>query len=374
MFKLHSLKKYDTHIVGYYGMLNSGDDALMQASIWGANNILAYKKNSIGAYTKVNDETSIHQQLTLRSTQTFSGQNRLIQYKAAMQSKSIIFGGGSVFHTEKDINFKRHMMKISGNNTSRAVGVSLGPFQSVAAEKACTKFLNECDFMGVRDQQSLDIALDLAPAANVQKTFDLAPLLLCAKPMSLSRNQRSGIALSLCPVAIDSFGRTDIKAEKERVDKFCHLIEALYKTTGEPIILLTFNGHPILGDWKINEAIVNQLNHKVPINIEPYNSNPFSVLENLASYKAIISMRLHGSILGYLANTPVISINYHNKCQGWCQQVGLHHQYQFNSDNFNIYTVTKLIEQGLAYNFIPPKLTISSALKKALTNWSFSYE
>lgn len=374
MFKKHLIKKYDAHIVGYYGMQNSGDDALMHATLWGANNLLAFKNNSIGIYEHSDHDISKTQEVTLRAIQTFPGHNRLIQYKAAIQSKSIIFGGGSVLHSESDINFKRHMIKLAEAHKSRAIGVSLGPFQSISAEKSCAHFLQECNFVGVRDQQSLDIARSIAPDANVEKTFDLAPLLLCAKPLPLTKKVRRGIALSLCPVAVDPFGRTNSEVERKRINEFCHLIETLYKSTGEPITLLTFNGHYLLGDWRINQAIAKRLNDKVPIKIRPYNPNPFDVLNDLASYKTIISMRLHGSILGYLANTPVISINYHSKCQGWCQQVGLNEQYQFNAENLHVEAIKQQIEQGLEHRFIPPKLTVSSALNNALSNWSISHE
>lgn len=374
MFKMYSIKKYDAHIVGYYGMKNSGDDALMHATIWGANHLLNYKSNSIAAYQQINNAPLINQHITLHSNQAFPGQNRLTQYKAAAKSRSIIFGGGSVLHSETDINFKRHMMQIAGNKTSRAVGVSLGPFQSIAAEKSCVNFLHECEFVGVRDQQSLDIAREIAPDANVKKTFDLAPLLLCAKPLKLIKSPRNGIALSLCPVAVDPFGKTNKVIENKRINEFCYLIEKLYKNTGEHITLLTFNGHRLLGDWKINQTIAARLNNKVPITIRMYNPDPFVVLNDLANYKVIISMRLHGSILGFLSKTPIVSINYHEKCQGWCQQVGLNEQYQFNADDLNIDEILKQIEHGLTTSFIPPTLEVNSALNNALSNWSTSHE
>ena len=368
------LKKYDAYIAGYYGMENSGDDALMQATAWAAKNLLQYDKVNVGLYSNINDSLPTSDFTRLYYDQRFSGQNRLAQYKAAIRSKAVIFGGGSVLHTESDINLKRHLMRLSNAKNSRAVGVSLGPFQSVAAEKSCTKFLNECGFIGVRDQKSLDIAQSLAPNANVEKTFDLAPLLLCAKKQTAPIIQRSGIALSLCSVAINPMGQVDPSAEQKRIEDFCQLITELYETTGEPITLLEFNGHHLLGDWQINNAILKQLGNKVPVTYKPYNPNPFSVLEDLASYKVLINMRLHGSILGYLAKTPIISVNYHEKCQGWCEQIGLKAQYQFNLQDLNISELSKQVEQGLANEFIAPSLSVSTALKNALSNWSLNHE
>jgi polysaccharide pyruvyl transferase WcaK-like protein len=367
-------KKYDAHIVGYYGMQNSGDDALMHATAWGAKNLLQKQSTSLGLYSFANQSVPVTRQYQLKYNQKFPGQNRLTQYKAALQSKAIIFGGGSVLHSESDINFKRHLMTLAGARQSRAMGVGIGPFQSIAAEKSCADFLNECGFVGVRDQISFDIAKSLAPNAKVKKTFDLAPLLLCAKPQKIASAPRTGIALSLCSVAINPMGKIDHNAERKRIDDFCQLISKVYKHTGQAITLIEFNGHAALGDWQINNAIVTRLQKKIPIMVKKYNPDPFAVMADLASYKAIISMRLHGSILAYLANTPVLSINYHSKCQGWCQQIGLAENYQFNLQNFDVEGLKKELEQGLNTGFVSPSLAVSRALESALSNWSISHE
>lgn len=363
-------KKYDAYIVGYYGMLNSGDDALMHASAWGAKNMLKNKTINMGLYSTLHDSNLTTHQQPLNFSQAFSGQNRLKNYGAALRSQSIIFGGGSVLHSESDINLKRHLMKLAGAKNSRAVGVSLGPFQSIAAEKSCTAFLNECGFTGVRDDKSLAIAKSLAPHANIKKTFDLAPLLLCAQPQICSPVERKGIALSLCSVAISPMGDVNEKSEERRVSDFCTLIESLYKNTGEPITLIEFNGHRTLGDWKINSAIMKRLAPEVPVTIKPYNPDPFAVLNDLGSYKALISMRLHGSILAYLAKTPVISINYHEKCKGWCEQSGMPSQYQFSLEELNTEAISTQIEVGIVNTFVSPSLSIDTAIQNALLNWS----
>lgn len=367
-------KKYDAYLVGYYGMQNTGDDALMYASAWAAKSMLGCNNTIVGLYGDYTRETHCENKLLLRYKQQFSGQNRLLHYKTAMQSKRIIFGGGSVLHSETDINLKRQLMFLSNPKKSLAVGVGLGPFNSVAAEKSCAKFLNECGYVGVRDNESLSIALALAPKANVHKTFDLAPLLLCSKKLKPQLNERKGIALTLCSVAIDAMGKTDNAEEEKRVEQFATLISKLYEKTGEPITLIEFNGHSSLGDWNINNKIVARLSNKVPVTIKKYDPNPIALLENLSSYKAILSMRLHGSILGYLANTPVLSINYHSKCKGWCDEIGLPEDYQIDLVNLDTEKIISQITTGILMDFKRPTLTINTALKNSLSNWSIQDE
>lgn len=363
-------KKYDAYLVGYYGMKNSGDDALMYATAWAAKNLLDCQKNIVGLYGDYNRDTLTDSVLPLHFDQKFPGQNRLLQYKTAIQSKRIIFGGGSVLHSETDINQKRHLMALSNAKKSLAVGVGIGPFNSTGAEKACANFLNECGSIGVRDEASLDVAQCIAPNANVHKTFDLAPLLLSSKDYSVQSNARSGIALTLCSVAIDAMGNTDKGQEQARFDKLAELITTLYAKTGEPITLVEFNGHRVLGDWHINNSILKRLHPSIPVTVKHYEPNPLTVLNDLSGYKAILSMRLHGSILGYLANTPVFSINYHRKCKGWCDDINMPEDYQIDLFNLNVQNIVKNISQGITRGFQQSTLTVESALKNSLANWS----
>jgi polysaccharide pyruvyl transferase WcaK-like protein len=97
-------------------------------------------------------------------------------------------------------------------------------------------------------------------------------------------------------------------------------------------------------------------------------------IPQLSTYKAILSMRLHGSILGYLANTPVLSINYHNKCKGWCDEIGLPEDYQIDLLNLNIEKIVSQISQGLSNKFQQTTLSVESALKYSLSNWSTQNE
>jgi polysaccharide pyruvyl transferase WcaK-like protein len=369
------LKKYDAYLVGYYGMKNSGDDALMYATAWAAKHLIGCENTKVGLYGDYTRETRSDHKLALKFNQQFPGQNRLLHYKTALQSQRIIFGGGSVLHSETDINLKRQLMSLSSPKKSLAVGVGIGPFNSLAAEKSCAKFLNECGYVGVRDNKSLEIAQSIAPRANVKKTFDLAPLLLLSSNRSQPQNiERKGIALTLCSVATNPSGHTDSPAEEKRFEQFAQLITALYLKTGEPITLIEFNGHSSLGDWKINNNIVSKLNKNVPVTIKKYDPNPIALLENLSSYKAIISMRLHGSILGYLANTPVLSINYHSKCKGWCDEVGIPDEYRIELSDLNVKNIVNQITQGLSSEFKPPYLPIETALQNSLSNWSIQNE
>lgn len=357
------------YLCGYYGMSNSGDDALLLAAAWGAREFLGAKEFKVSCQKPVQLADIVSSTATLSAPQTFRGENRLRQYFMAMSTQSVIFGGGSVLHTAQDINIKRDIMRFAGKESSAALGVGIGPFKNIEAEKSCGKFLNECGFVGVRDKGSFAQAKSIAPNANVRLTFDLAPGLLRIrapkKPVA-----REGVCVCLCPVE-SLAGNMD--AERKNIDRIAKTLRGIYKATGESITLLDLNGHETLGDSIPHSYLREKLGADVPVKHLRYQQDPLAVLDTLATFKLVVSMRLHGSILAYLAETPVISLNYHSKCEGWCEQVGMHVDMQYRSDDIDREKFVETVYRGLSEGFPSPLLRIEEAVRRSLTNWSFDH-
>lgn len=356
----------DAYLVGYYGMKNSGDDALLAATAWGAKEFLDSKTLTASTPIPLMIKNHSFFEPNLKHTQRFKGQNRLINYMGALKAKRVIFGGGSVLHTAQDINIKRHMMKLAGSNKNIAVGVGIGPFIDTKAERACARFLNECHKVSVRDQESLEVGRAIAPNANIQLSFDLAPLLLKQTDYEVRTIERSGIAVCLCP---KERLHGDFVTEQQRLECIADALIKAYKQTGQTIHLISFNGHDQLGDDQINDELEKLLLGKASYQRISYDPNPYRVLQRLAGYKAIISMRLHGSILGFLADTPVLSLNYHTKCTGWCQQIGMPDQLAFDTASLNTNDLANSLIEGLDFGFKMPEMTIDQAVNASLKNW-----
>ena len=362
------MNKFDTYLVGYYGMQNTGDDVLMYTSRWGAQHQLGDQNGLVSAAEDI--KCSDFGDVKKMPRALFRGHHRLLHYKNASQCAKVIFGGGSVLHSEKDIHFKRHLITLAGKKDSRCVGVGIEPFTTVAAEQACQRFLNECGFVGVRDAESFDIATTLAPLANIHQTFDLAPLLLCTDSVKQLPTTRKGIMFNFCQVAINAFGDVDEKAEARRIEQAVTCITQTWLQTNEPIYLLDFNGHPKFGDFHIHKTIIAQLPKNVPVYHIPYNPEPIKVLETIASFKASVNMRLHASILSFLVKTPSMSINYHKKCRSWCKQIGLPEKYQTYGRDIHSKQIVASLVEGLGMGFAEPTLSVEEAVYASLKNWS----
>jgi polysaccharide pyruvyl transferase WcaK-like protein len=278
--------QYDAYLVGYYGMKNSGDDALLMASVMGAKNELKMNKLLVSC---AHESLFLGRDVTLNlihQTPKYKGQNRLKHYQAAMNSRRIIFGGGSVFHTAQDIEVKRHMMKLSGGERCLAVGVSLGPFVDAAAREECKKFLHECHFIGVRDKQSLELAQQLVPNANVKLTFDLAPLVMLDPSYSSHRQQDKGVLINVCPIPKTAQGSVDRYQQESLLVKMQQLIERVWQETQMPITLVSLNGHLEFGDDTLCQQLLARCDDSIAVSYLPYHSNPLRMIEQIRNFNA----------------------------------------------------------------------------------------
>jgi len=358
-------------LVGYYGMQNTGDDALMNATAWGAKRFLGSESLSVTSPQALKLYNGKNLSSTLAATQRFSGQNRLKSYLRAIDSNRIIFGGGSVLHNARDIDLKRDLMMLSRGRNHLALGVGIGPFTDTRAEQSCKRFLNDCEFVGVRDAISYDIAQSIAPHANVVLTFDLAPQLLNIEGFDIVPVQRKGVAVCLCPKERLS---GELKAEHRRLKNIARSLDAQYLFTHEPIVFVSFNGHSDLGDHQIHKEVASLLSPRTMCSFVEYDSNPFRVLQRMATFKLAICMRLHAAIFSYLTGTPFISLNYHPKCEQWSKQVGLPKRYSFNSESFDPQVLTNEVCLGITDGFEPCDLSLNQAINLSMDNWRYCYE
>jgi len=100
-------------LAGYYGMRNSGDDALLAATAWGVRRYLRPRRIRATA-SRVPDipgAQEIHPVLTVSRVR---GVNLLRTWFAALRSNQVLFGGGSVFHSMESLMRATWLLRLSG--------------------------------------------------------------------------------------------------------------------------------------------------------------------------------------------------------------------------------------------------------------------
>lgn len=349
---------------GYYGEYNTGDDALLASAAWGCAQFL----QSDDILATANNLPAFEGKLPLSPLyvrkEGIKSENLLRLHYHALTSDLIVFGGGSVFHSTDKLTRDADLVDLNRGTGAVALGVSFGPFRDSGAEKACRNFVNKLSYIGVRDEDSLEIVKSLAPDINVEKTFDLAPLFPFTHKCS---SKRRGLAISLCNYERYIGSNTDI--EKIRFNKILNVLNRLTKEDVEELIFIDFNGHQLFGDADIHDEMISQLKNNIPITRIPYNDNPASVLNLISTCKGLVGMRLHSCIFGYMTETPTVILSYHPKCIGWANQIQANPKFTIDSTNFEEEQLYDSLMNMLNNKFSPPILSFPSAQKLAMKNW-----
>lgn len=358
-------------ISGYYGMQNTGDDAFSAVTSWGVNKYLKATEVLIHSSRSPEFKNSQYVHPVYVKKTRFKGQNKLRYYYNVLRSKSIVFGGGSIFHSSDILRKQIELLRLSGKGPHAALGVSIGPFRDSKAEMVCADLLKRLSFVGLRDKHSLDIARSIAPDVRSEKTFDLAVMLPRAEGYSVdSFNNgvyRRGIGVALCNY--ERYTGGDSKREEVRKKKIVKMLKQLDPEENEEIVFIDFNGHHYFGDRDIHSEIIAEMGDHIKIRHIPYSSNPMKVLKVISGLRIIIAMRLHAAVFGYISQTPTIMLSYHPKCIDWANEIGMPQDFIFDSHDFDINQVALCIKETISKD--PDKATLSAmeAEKLAMKNW-----
>lgn len=359
-------------ISGYYGMRNSGDDALLLTTASFLNRDKSRKMFSTSGIVpnlklrnKPVEVTPIYPKVN-----RFKGHSLMYNLRNFNKFDYVVFGGGSVLHDSFGIKKKIFQVK-SAKKGGIVVGVGVGPFTKVKDEKACKKFLDSCNFISVRDKNSYDIAQSLT-RNNVVLANDIVPSLYEHLELPNTKGQRCGVGFSLCDYESYIGKNTDV--EIERRIKLAKIIEYITLDLKEPVYLYTFNGHDKVGDYKINKDIFEMLNPQAQLSVKiiSYIDNPERYFQLLSNLRVTISMRLHCSVFSLMTHTPNIMLSYHPKCDEWSKLINGFESRTFSSSSFEVDDIVNSLNTTFEnQSTIIEQLNVKQIVNSSMKNWEF---
>ena len=160
---------------------------------------------------------------------------------------------------------------------------------------------------------------------KVTLSFDLAALL---QPLSTSgKSLVKKTDIKILGISILPFFEI-YYADKEKDFLFVHKIAEglnlwLKRDCQSLIYLFVFKGKSRADDVIITEMLRKQLEPSERVKFVPYNPDPIETMSNVAQCDAFVGMRYHSCVFAYLTNTPLLIINYFQKCQALAEDVGL---------------------------------------------------
>lgn len=340
----------DILFTGYYGQLNTGDDAFVEVASWGAKNI--WYKNKL-RFTAVNQrlpkvQTSIKgYPLTLPKTYNFQ------QELLLSNTYYLISAGGSTFQNEIRIgSLKAKAMRLQEKNKLKigAIGVSVGPFKNKAEERTNIEYLKRMSFLALRDKRSYDYVQTLDLPYKPIEAFDLAALLPDIYQYDLSSRRAKKekvIGVSVCNY--ERYTNGDTVNEERRNAAIVSLLKELDNRVNVTFHFFVINGSPNRGDAALTKETVTKVAFKNKVEIIDYNPNVRTVWEGIANCDFVLTTRLHAGIFACFANTPFMLVEYHQKCKDFLGDVGQPSCYRLDDARFEpenvIGSIQKLLEE-----------------------------
>lgn len=214
---------------GYYGMRNLGDDSFGLISIYGANKYWNIPVSFL--LSKNGPKITDGNMYLLKGGVKYFNSTFVETFFKVSKNSFVIFSGGSIFYKKPNflsvkniINFKNKI----GSIKIGAIGVSLGPFNSVKDENETAQFLNNFKFIAVRDTDSFLIAKQINIKNEIIHASDLA-YLLTEKYEIKHKFKFDNSILGITVCYYERYVNGDIEKEKKRISKLKQLIKKLKK-------------------------------------------------------------------------------------------------------------------------------------------------
>lgn len=368
-------------IGGYYGMNNYGDDLFGIIGAKGANRYWRDVEIKIVCPTiKGIKENFIVPEFfpkSIYASDSYIGKlSRLgFAFGGSRFADKFVFCGGSIF-SSCGSGVMNALFDLYSKRTSffSALGVSIGPFDSLDSEKKTKERLKRFEYISLRDKESYDIATYFELECPIVLAADLAGMI----PILYSglhkehrfENGKKRIGFSPC------FFQNESDRSRQYCDSF---IEGICQLKGEldfQVVVLNLNEHLEVGDIELSNYVHDALKkHGIVCDVVSYGiDGVIPMWERISSLNAYVSVRLHGAISAYLNKIPFALYEYHVKCTEFLNDIGQDNRYRITDNSLSPDFVKQVIMGLLSAgeNTILPidKYCAKSELNFTMSPWT----
>ena len=294
-------KKITVLLCGYYGFGNMGDDILLRSAIARAKK--EFGTDRIGALT-------LHPK---RDSSRFGISCKSRRFPISLFScKHLVFGGGTLLQEDTSLRSLCYYSLLL--LTAKALGAKvylwangLSTPRTRFGRTALRRCLDKCDYIGLRDKNSLDIARSLTSNPNIFSEDDLA--------LDTSRATDSRRSYLLFKI-FGSYGSRPpfIIVAPRKKGKWRELIRELCRAK-EKGYKLVFTALHRKSDTPITRAVCEQMGG---IFLDGICYSDLIALASLS--KGVYSMRLHALIAARSAGVPFYSFSCDQKIRGYFKE------------------------------------------------------
>lgn len=321
-------RKKQIFIFGYYGWGNTGDDAMLYALLQELSKFFVKDKFAILSRIPVVIPDFVKDRVR------FVKPTAISVFLEIVKSHIFVIGGGTHIHDYGRYTkaIKRLLIlfvlitfaKINGNKIY-LIGNGIGPI-STKLGKVLTKFIcHLSDKITVRDRASYQLLerLGLTNTNKVSLSFDPAVILELPQEIRTEESFNKKI-LGICITSVFEQYYGDREKDLLIVDEIARTLNKFLAVMPELwVYLFIFKNGPRDSDVYITRILKERLKPAERIKLVTYNPDPREVLSRVAQCSAFIGTKYHSCLFAYLANIPLLIIEYHPKCRALAEELGL---------------------------------------------------
>ena len=315
-------------ITGYYGMKNTGDDAMAYCLVRGIHRFRPDLEITIAASGgMVLPESS-------RDRVAFVPRRPGAVVRELRNCQAVIWGGGTALFHYPGRNWKWfrmlarqavlfRMARVLGKKVF-LVGIGLGPFHARWSRLLAKYAVDAAEHVSLRDRAGYAFAESWGLDGRAIEGFDLSALLLDSRETSGTRPRGQGRVLGLSLLPFYEVFHNDASHDLSLRRHFADSIRACLSIYDDLTIrLFVFKGPDKDHDEGFLQSLCRELDAGYRVRVVSYNPDPRRRLEEVAQCHFFMGMRLHASIFAYLCDLPMIVLDYHAKCRAFHDQVQL---------------------------------------------------
>jgi polysaccharide pyruvyl transferase WcaK-like protein len=359
-------------------MQNAGDDAFIEVTNWGA---AEFWKQEECYFVTPRMPQLIHRAQSIWPFASYAALARGLWQIA--RSSVFVSAGGSTFHSAfhaQDLRTYAWLKKKLGfSGATGAIGISLGPYTSVKAEKQHIAYLKSLDFLALRDTPSFELAMSYNLPYLPVRAFDLAALLPDVPGINLScpfqHDGKPILGISVCNY--ESYTQGDLVHEKQRNAFIAALLLELMLLGDFHYRFFIFNGHPELGDEALTQELIEKVQRSYPAfdyEVVPYEANVARTFSAIAQCQAMLSTRMHASIFACYAGIPFFLMEYHRKCTDFLDDVGQHPAYRLCDGELAPQQVALTMAAALSAQEVHRPRHLAETRARALLNFTATFQ
>ncbi|MEI7605812.1 MAG: polysaccharide pyruvyl transferase family protein [Rhodospirillaceae bacterium] len=320
-------------LYGYYGCGNLGDDLLLAVAVAELRRLipgvrfLVRDHGDVAGLERLGPDMAFTHIDAILSDRSRSRPERLIRYLAAWfrllgGCDWLVFGGGTVFHTQGGLVSLLLQCCICGLARLRgvriaALGVGVADLKQPAARWLLRRIIALCDLFLVRDDAGLAQCRGGKARLTDDLVFSWTGLASDAGRAHPGGSGEAGIGFSVCPAAFPPEERAAAVAAMAALVR-------LWRQRGHRVVFLAF--------WKRDgadddRALLREINQRLgpdqDAEIRILTAEPGVIDGALKDIDLVCGMRFHGLVLAALAGRAFAGLAHDNKISEICRSFGM---------------------------------------------------